>query len=484
MSSLRQKGIEAFIWDFFGKILIYGSSFIVTIVLARLLTPSDFGIIAVLMAIIGIASVLFDIGLVGALIQRKRVLDIHYSSVFYFNISVGLILTLLMFFLASNIAEFYNNQALQSYLETVSILFTLIAFHTVQTVILRRDLNFKQLTKLNFFASVSSGFIGVILALFSFGIWSLILQVIFREVLFNIAIWYSSAWNPTFNFSIKALRQLWSYGFHMFLAQVLTTVYQKLDYMIIAKLFPVATLGYFHQAKHLNTFAITYFSSSLMSVLFPLLSKIQYETKRFQSVVIEVLGLLLFVTFFILGELYLVADEFIILLLGEQWEASVYYFKLFLLSGFAYPISALMVDILKSRGKAKEFLKLEVYKTIIMFSNLYVLYVFGIEYFLYSLIVTSTFATLLNIKFAVDEIKLPMMSIVKPIVIEMILTVAIVLFVSYVFSDFSVNSIFLMLFKSLLFLFLYIFLHWLLKLNSFEYIKEVYRNLKEKRRAS
>ncbi len=484
MSSLKEQGVEAFIWDFFGKILIYGSTFVVTIVLARLLTPSDFGIIAILMAIVSMASVLFDIGLAGALIQRKRVLDIHYTSVFYFNITIGFLLTILMSVFAPDIAEFYHNSSLERYLEVISILFTLIAFHTVQTVILKRHLNFKELTKLNLLASIISGFIGVSLALLGFGIWSLILQVIFREVLFNIIIWRSSSWKPSLNFSLKALKQLWSYGFHMFLAQVLTTVYQKLDYMIIAKLFPVSTLGYFYQAKQLNTFAITYFSSSLMSVLFPLLSKIQYNTKHFQSLVIKLLALLLLVTFFILGELYLVADELIPLLLGEQWEASIAYFKLFLLSGFAYPISALMVDILKSRGKAKEFLKLEVYKVFIMFSTLYVLYIFGIEYFLYSLIVMSSIATLLNIKFAVDELKLSMMSIVKPIIIEMLLTVVIVSFITATFSNFSINFMLLMLFKSLLFLFLYLFLHWLLKVNTFEYVKEEYKNFREKRSLS
>ena len=484
MSSLKQQGVEAFIWDFFGKILIYGSSFMVTIVLARLLTPSDFGIIAILMAIVSMASVLFDIGLAGALIQRKRVLEIHYTSVFYFNITIGFFLTILMFVFAPTVAEFYSSSSLQHYLEVISILFILIALHTVQTVVLRRNLNFKQLTKLNLWASLSSGFIGVSLALFGFGIWSLIMQVIFREVVFNIVIWRSSLWKPTLNFSPKALKQLWSYGLHMFLAQVLTTVYQKLDYMIIAKFFPVATLGYFHQAKQLNTFAITYFSSSLMSILFPLLSKIQYNTKRFQLVVTKLHALLIFITFFILGELYLIADEFIPLLLGEQWEASIAYFKLFVLSGFAYPISALMVDILKSRGKSKEFLRLEVYKVFIMFSTLYVLYAFGIEYFLYSLIVTSTLATLLNIKFAVDEIELPMMSIVKPIIIEMLLTVVIVSLVTYIFSNFITNFMLLILFKSLLFLFLYIFLHWILKVNSFEYMKEEYKQFRKKRRLS
>jgi O-antigen/teichoic acid export membrane protein len=286
------------------------------------------------------------------------------------------------------------------------------------------------------------------------------------------------------NFSFKALQQLWGYGFHMFLSQLLTTLSQKLDYMIIAKLFPTEVLGYFYQAKQLNNLAITYFSSSLMSVLFPLLSKIQYDTTRFQGVVKKVLGVVVVVTFFILGELYLIADEFVILLLGEQWVESVYYFKLFLLSSFVYPISALMVDILKSRGKSKEFFRLEVYKTIIMFLNLYVLYAFGIELFLYSLVITRLMALWLNVKTAVDEIKLSIISVMKPIVIEMFITVVIVLFISYIMNGWLVNPILFMLLKGLLFLVLYLLLHWLFKIDSFEYIKVEYKNFKEKRRGA
>jgi len=472
LNNLKSRGVQAFIWDLLGKIAMHGSSIIVTIFLARLLEPSDFGIIAMIMVIVTIATVFSDIGLGGALIQRKRVLLIHYSSVFYFNIIAGLILTLLTFFSASWIADFYNNSRLIPIIQVISFIFIISSFHAVQSVILRKELNYKLLTKVNLIASISSGIIGVALAFSGAGVWSLVIQLLSRDIIINILIWSVTRWTPSFSFSFKALRQLWSYGFHMFLAGLLDTIYERFDYMIIGKLFPPATLGFFHQAKQLNLFVIKYSSGSLMSVLFPILSKIQKDILRFQRVVIKSLGIICFVTFFILGELYLVADELIILLFGDKWEFSIYYFKILALSGFAYPISALMVNILSSRGKSGDFLRLEIYKKIIQSINLYVLYAFGIETFLYGLIITSLLGTSLNILFATREINLSFFTIGKPILIQILTTIPIIFVIELAVSNIQTVAIIMLLIKSILFMLSYIFINWIFKIESYKYFEE------------
>lgn len=472
MSDLKEKGITAFIWDFLGKLGMHASSFIVTIILARLLEPSDFGLIAIIMVIVSLATVFSDIGLGGALIQRRKVLQIHYSSVFFFNILAGLTLTLLTFFSAPWIANFYNNEQLLAVVQVSALLFVISAFHTVQTVILKKELKYELLTKVNLIASIASGIIGVALAFWGAGVWSLVVQLISREIIINIVIWSKTSWIPSIAFSFKALKQLWSYGLNMFLAEMLDTIFEKADYLIIGKLFPAATLGFFHQAKQLNQFVIEYSAGSLMSVLFPVLSKIQNDLAKFQRVVIKSAGIISFVTFLLLGGLYLVADELIVLLLGDKWLPSIFYFKILLLSGFAYPISALMVNVLSSRGKSKDFLRLEIYKKIIQTANLYILFAFGIHAFLYSLIVSSILGTSLNIRFATHEINLPFLSIVRPIIVQATITVLIVLLIQYVMGHFQMPSFVMMLVKGMLFLCAYIFLNWILNIKSFEYIKE------------
>ncbi len=481
MSSIKSKGIQAFIWDLLGKVGIHASSFIVMIILARLLTPADFGLIAMIMVIVGIATIFSDIGLGGALIQRRRVLQIHYSSVFFFNISAGFILTTITFFSANLIANFYNNTELVPIVQVMSTLFIISSFHALQIVILRKELNYKLLTQVTLIASISSGIIGIILAFLDFGVWSLVAQILSRELITNIVIWKKTSWIPSFAFSFKALKQLWGYGFNMFLSGVIDTIYEKLDYMLIGKLFSPSILGFFHQAKQLNLFVIKYSSGSLMSVLFPVLSKIQKDIFYFRRVVIKSLGIICFITFFILGELYITANELIVGLFGDKWEPSIYYFKILALSGFAYPISALMVNILSSRGKSKDFLKLEIYKKIIQSINLYILYLYGIDVFLYGLIITSILATSLNIKFATNEIGLSFISVVKPIFVSALITIVIVLLIISITDFINLNDFFMIVIKGGLFMILYIAINWIFRVKSFQYIMEQIEPILNKR---
>ncbi len=304
MSTLKQQGTKAFLWDFTGKMATHGMGFVVSIFLARLLTPTDFGLVAMVMVIIGVARIFSDVGLGAALIQRRRVLPIHYASVFFFNISVGTLLSLITFFSAPLIADFYDNEALIPLAQTISISFIIGAFSAVQTTKLRKELNYAVLTRAGVTASLLSGIVGVGLAFYGAGVWALVAQSLFQGIFYNIFIWRTSHWKPTFSFSLKALMQLWAFGFHMFLSGLLNTIFASLDTLIIGKIFPPATLGYFNRAKSLNQMAITYSSGSLMSVLFPVLSKVQNDLPRFQHIIKKSLGIIVFIIFFLLGGLY------------------------------------------------------------------------------------------------------------------------------------------------------------------------------------
>ena len=485
MTDLKTKGINALIWDFLGKLGSHASTFIVTIFLARLLEPSDFGLIAIIMVIVSLATIFSDIGLGGALIQRRRLHQIHYSSVFFFNLFAGSILTIITFLSAEWIAEFYRNEQLAPLVKAASFLFVISAFHAVQTVILKKELKYDQLTKVNLTASISSGIIGVSLAFSGFGVWSLLGQLISREIIINLVIWSKTSWIPKIAFSLKALKQLWAYGMNMFLAEFLDTLYEKADYLIMGRLFPAATLGFFHQAKQLNLFVTEYSAGSLMSVLFPVMSKIQNDLAKFRRVVIKSTGIISFITFLILGGLYLVSDDLIVLLLGEKWVPSIFYFKILLLSGFAYPISALMVNVLSSRGKSKDFLRLEIYKKIIQTGNLVILYFFGIEVFLYSLIVSSLLGTALNIHFATREIDIPFFDIVKPLLIQATITFPLVILILSMTNNLQLPDFLLMLMKGLSFLLGFIVVNWFFHVRSFEVIQEqflsalaIYKNKK------
>ncbi len=481
--NLKARGLNAFFWDFFGKFARHATGFIVTIFLARLLEPSEFGLIAMVMVIVGIAFIFTDVGLGSALIQRRRVLPVHYASVFYFNIFIGAVLTLITFFSATWISDFYDNQQLIPITQIMSLLFLINAFSSVQINKLRKELNYAAIAKANVISAVLSGVLGIFLAFYGAGVWSLVAQQLSRGVLYNIFIWSVSRWVPSLLFSFKALKQLWGFGFRMFLSGFLDAIFTRLDVLIIGKLFSPAILGFFDQAKRLNEMIVQYSSGSLMAVLFPILSKIQNDLPRFQNIVIKSLRIISFVVFFLLGVMYLISEELIVLLFTEKWLPSVAYFKILVLSGFAYPVSALLVNILSSRGNSKAFLRLEIYKKILQSINLYVGFLWGVEGYLYGLIVVSVLGVSLNILFTSREIKLSFFVFARPVIIQMIISVIAVWIVILLISEIEMYAILLLLTKGITFTVIYFVINILLKTSSYENFREqVVQVLKRRKR--
>jgi len=472
MSSLKEQGTKAFLWDLGGTFMKNGMGFVISVFLARLLDPSDFGLLAMVMVIIGMAHVFVDIGLAAALIQRQKVLAVHYCSVFYFNILIASFLSLSTYFSASLISDFYNNAELIPLIEVMSLSFVIASLSSVQNVKLRKELNYALLTKINLIASLASGIIGVLLAFYGAGVWSLVAQTLLQGIINGILLWSAGNWRPSLLFSFKALRELWGYGFRMFLSGLLEAIFSRIDYLIIGKLFEATALGFFQRAKSLNFFVISYSSQSLMRVLFPVLSKIQDDLPRFQNVVIKALGIICFITFMLLGGLYLISEELIVLLFGEKWLPSVEYFKLLALAGYAYPVSALLVNILSSRGNSKAFLRLEIYKKLIASGNFVVLYYYGIDTFLHTMIIMVIFSVSLNIIFVSREISLPFFKFAKPILTQAGLAVISVIFVLFISQNLALMDIIMLIIKGSAFTVLYIGFNYLLKTSSFQYVLE------------
>ncbi|MEZ9503037.1 lipopolysaccharide biosynthesis protein [Vibrio sp. 10N.286.51.B11] len=463
MKDLKSKGIKAFVWDFLGKLATQGTGFIVTIFLARLLEPSDFGLIAMLMVVVGVAQVFTDVGLGGALIQRRKLLEVHYSSVFYFNISIALALTCITYYSADFIARFYNNIELVKLTQVISVIFIINACSSVQAIRLRKQLNYPLLTKASFQSSLLSGVLGVTLAFNGWGVWSLVAQILSQGIFYNIILWKTANWRPTLTFSLKALRQLWGFGFRMFLSSLLDAIFTRLDFLIIGKLFPVTTLGYFQRAKQFNALIIQYSSGSLMSVMFPILSKVQNDLPRFRGIIIDTLNILCFVVFLLLGGVYLTAEELILFLFSDKWLPSVQYMELLLLSGFAYPLSALLVNVLISRGNSRAFLKLEIMKKSLHTLNFLNAYYNGIEVYLYGLVLVSLFSVMLNIIFASKELNMDSMSFLNPILSQMILGICSVVLSYQVYFYLDLNIILGFLMKVMLFFFLYVGFNFIFK---------------------
>jgi len=472
MKSLKQQGITAFIWEFSGRILNRGMGFIITIFLARLLEPEDFGLIALVMIIIELANLFTNIGLNGALIQRKRNLLVHYSSVFYFSLAIGVFFTALVYIAAPYFADFYQKDILEPLMKVLAFSFIINALNSVQVGIFRKQLEYALLTKIRFSSTMIAGITGVLLAYNGFGVWSLVASSILASFLYTSLIWLKSTWKPSFMFSFKALKKLWGFGFRMFLSSVLDNAYLRIDYMIIGKLFPIETVGYLQRAKSLNELATQYSAGSLMSVLFPILSKVKGDLHRFQMIVEKTFSLISFTAFFLLGILYLSAESIIVIMFGEKWLPSVEYFKVIALIGFNLPVSSILVNILSSRGKSKDFLRLEIYKKIVMSTDFVVLIYYGVMPYLYYKIFTSIITIYINIIFASKEIEVSKYSFVKPIVNQALIAFISVFLVQYFNEMFEFGYLAMLFLQIVEYLFIFILLNTMLKTKQMKIIWE------------
>ena len=386
-----------------------------------------------------------DVGLGASLIQRKRLLPIHFSSVFYFNITVGLILTIITLFVAKYIAEFYQIPELENLAKTMSLSFVISSFGIVQNVKLKKQLNFKKITSLQIVGVVISGGIGIIMAKNGFGVWSLLTQILSNRFIYTLLVWITVDWTPGFNFSLKALKQLWGFGFKIFLANFLNILFNQLDVIIIGKIFPVSSLGFLQRGKSLTQMVYKLTSTSLSQVLFPVFSSIQDETARLKSILNRATHLLSLVVFVITGALYLCADEIIIILFTKKWYESIEYFKLLLLSGFVMPFNSLFINIISSRGNSTNYLKLNMIKKIPKGLVLCFGFYFGITGFLYGLILSSIINTFINILFVNRELGTNYWLLLKPITTNLATSSLLVLGITSLINRLDFENLYLLL---------------------------------------
>ncbi len=470
MNKIFEKGFLALQWDLSGKFIVSFIGFITTIFLARMLEPIDFGMITMVMAIISIAQIFSDMGLSGALIQRSIITEKHFSSVFWFNMVIGLGLSILVFTFSELISQFYDNQHLVSITQIISVIFIINAFGIAGTARLRRDLNYKLLAKISVKASLISSIIAIIFAYSNFGVWSLASQVIFYAIAYNFLICLN--WTPSLSFSYVRLKELWSFGFRMFLSNMIDAVYNRAEFIIIGNLFFAATLGFFQRARQLSDLIIRFPSSSLASVLFPLLAKVQKKTKLLRLVLLSSLNIFSFFIFLLIGFFYIVSSDLIIFLFSSKWEFSVTYIQLLILSGFGQPISALLVSIINSRGNAKAFLKLEIWKKTLLAFGFIPLFTHGIETYLMCLIGLMYLCVFLNIIFVANELNMSSFSLLKPVLVQSFLSSS-SLYIAHNTVELEIAYIPDIFIKIIVFTILFIGLNILFNTDSYSQIKTV-----------
>jgi len=396
MSSLKQKTISGLLWTFTESFANQFISFIFGIILARLLTPEDYGLVGMITVFVVIAQVFIDSGFSSALIQKQDIGNKDYSTVFVFNLSVSVFLYIIVFFGANFVAEFYERAILEDLLKVLALMLIFNALSIVQNTKLLKTLNFKVLTKVTVTSHILSGLIGVIFALTGFGVWSLVIKTITQSIINTGLLWFFSRWKPSFVFDFTSFKTMFNYGYKLLLSGLLDRLYQNIYFLIIGKIFSPATLGYFTRASQFKDLASKNITGTFQKVTFPSLAPLQNDDKALVQAYKKIIKNMMFITSFTMATLFVISEPLIIILIGEKWRASIPLLQLLCFVGVWYPIHALNLNLLKVKGRSDLFLKLEIIKKCIGFPVVIGMSFLGIEYLIIGSICTSIIALWIN----------------------------------------------------------------------------------------
>lgn len=328
ISELKNKGLKSSAWNFLNLLANQLRNFIVTLILARLLTPADFGLVSMAMVLNSILDFFVDFGFSSAIIRKQEISETETSTVFWLNIIIGGVCSMLVFCCAPLFSWFYEMPQLESVVRVTSWSFLISSFGTLQTALFQRMLNFRILFKAKLISSIVSGLLGITLAICGFGVWALVFSNLSGWLLYSILIWSMSSWRPQFVFKPKNVSGMVSFGWKITLSTLINRIFRQMDTLIIGKIYSAASLGLFNRAQSLNNLVIDYSFSSIRSVMLPTLSKLQNDDEALRYSVLKLLNVISFLTFLFAGLIYICADDLILLLYGNQWEGAIEIFQI------------------------------------------------------------------------------------------------------------------------------------------------------------
>lgn len=397
--SLKKNVLTGVIWQYIQKLGTQAVQFIVSIILARLLCPEDFGTIALLGVFISLSNLFIDSGFGNALIQRKNIDDIDCSSVFYLNIGVSLIIYLTVFLSAPLVASFYKIPQLTILLRVLSLQIIFMAFGCVQQSMLVREMKFNLNFYINITGAICSSITGVGMACTGFGVWSIVSSQLVGRFCSLIGLWLLVGWRPKAQFSFIRIRELFSYGSKILVGSIIGVLYNNLYNIVIGKRYTTADLGYYNRGQLLPNTIIDTAANSVNGVLFPALSSLQNDKERHKMVIRRSERMISFVVFFFAAMMFALAPNIISLLLGEKWLPAVPFMRIVCITLSISPISVLNQSIQTTLGHSELFLKTTMWSKIVaivlIFAgslvNLYVMVMAGSFAAISTLIITGSY---------------------------------------------------------------------------------------------
>lgn len=388
--------ISGFFWRFAERCGAQGISFIVSMFLARLLEPEYYGTIALITVFISILQVFVDSGLGNALIQKKEADDLDFSTVFYFNIIVCIILYIGMYTTAPLIAKFYQDNSLIEVIRVISFTLIVSGIKNVQQAYVSRKMLFKRFFFSTIIGTIVSAFIGIIMAYSGYGIWALVFQQISNVTIDTLVLWINVKWRPKRIFSWTRLKILFSYGYKLLLSALLNTIYNEIYQIIIGKLYTTNDLAFYNRGKQFPDLIVTNINKSIDSVLFPAMSKEQEDYKKIKKMTRRAIKTSTYIMSPVIIGLAFIAPVLVKLLLTDKWLGCVVYIRIFCVVSIFYPVHTANLNAINATGHSGLFLKLEIIKKVIGICFLLITMHHGVIAMAYSLLLSGVLSQIIN----------------------------------------------------------------------------------------
>ena len=479
--SLKQQTISGMIWSSLQRFGTMGISFISNIVLARMLTPDDYGCIGMLMIFIALSNTFIDGGFGSALIQKKRPTSEDYSTIFYWNIFLGIALYAVLFFCAPFIADFYNIPLLTEVLRVQGIILVINALGIIQANQLRKQLKFKSIAQVTLAASLFSVIVAIVMAYMGCGVWSLVAQQIVTSLVTTSLYWVYSSWRPIRVFSGKSFKELFGFGSFILLSNLMNTFCNNLNGLLIGKFFNASSMGYFTQAKKLEDVFSTSIESVVLQVTYPVLVEVKDNYEKLKNVLKQFNSLLLYVVAPLMLLLNLLAAPIIELLLGEQWLPAVPYLEILAFQGIAFAIQGINTNAVASIGRSKVLFSATVIKRIVqIFLLLSGIYIGGIFGLLWGTTLFSYFAACYNACLVQKYLNYSLIKQIRellPIIFLNIISYTLAYLLQIVFYD---DCVFMYIMMVIVYLLSYIVLSFVFKLEVLNNVKGVFAKFRIK----
>lgn len=377
--SLKKQAVKGVVWSAVERFSVQGIQFVLSIVIARLVSPSEYGLIAMLGIFMAIAQTFIDSGFSNALIQKKNRTEVDFSTVFYFNIAVALLVYLILYSSAPYIALFYKEPLLDVITKWVGVNIIISAFSIVQRAKLTIRLDFKTQAKASLISVVLSGICGVILAYYGYGVWALVMQALLNNLLDTFLLWIFARWMPKWEFSYQSFKQMFSFGSKLLLSGLLHTVYLNLYTLVIGRRYSATDVGYYNRSYSIAQYPSLNIVMIISRAIYPLQCEMQDDDERLSRSFIQYLRISCYVIFPLMIGLAVLAKPLVLVLLTEKWIAMSDLLSILCIAYMWYPVMIINNQMLNVKGRSDYFLKAEIIKKCVAVAVLLATMPFGVK---------------------------------------------------------------------------------------------------------